>query len=266
MRTRLAMSLVLAALAVPAAAQQNAQPAATAPANANGANQNTPANTQPNAQVQAWEEHNRPGAKHLQLATRMSGTWQTTTTFWTAPDAAPQTSGGAARVSPVLNGRFVCQEIDSRFAGRPFKGLGYFGFNNGSNRFESFWIDNESTGMLTCTGSQSEDGSITWKGAFTDPISGQNKTAKSITRFPAKDHWVFEMYDTTSDGREFLSLKVDYNRTGHTPALELKPVEPANPVPPKDMKAPANKTGQKPANPATPAEEPAQPETSNEPK
>lgn len=224
MRT-MTLTLVLAAgFAMPAFAQDSntvnygsTQP--TTPATT------TTGSTTPDNANEAWGQHNNPGANHGKLATGMSGLWSTTTTFRSGPNAESQTATGNARIAPTLDGRFVMQEFNSEFFGKTFKGMGFFGFNNASKQFESFWVDSATTGMLFCTGTQGADGSITWTGSYTDPVSGQNKTAKSVSRFNGRDAWSFEMYDTTSDGQEFVSLSVAYTRTGNTPALELKPIE-----------------------------------------
>jgi hypothetical protein len=101
----------------------------------------------------------------------------------------------------------------------PFRGTGFFGFNNANQRLESFWIDNLSTGMLMSTGQRQNDGSIVWTGTYTDE-NGNTQTAKSITRFPSKDTIIFETYDVASTGTEFKTLEVTYNRTGTViPAL-----------------------------------------------
>lgn len=258
MRTRLAIAFI-AALALPALAQNttpNSKPANNQTKQAQPSKtQNTGGNSNNNSgqNLDAWREHNRPGAQHLKLSSAMSGVWQTTTTYRTEPTGTPVVSTGTAQVSPTLNGRFILQEVVGKMGDQEFRGMGFFGFNNATKQFESFWVDNESTGMLSCTGKEQADGSIVWTGAYADPITGQNKSSKSITRFPGKDNWVFEMYDTTSDGREFLSLKVEYNRTGHTPALELRPIEPGNQTRPA-TNTPGSRTGQKPESttPSTP--------------
>lgn len=232
MRT-MTLTLVLAAgIAMPAFAQ-NTNPNSNPNSNTvnYGSTQPTPAatsttttSTSDNAN-EAWGSHNNPGAKHGKLATGMSGLWSTNTTFRSSPSAAPQTADGTARIAPTLDGRFVMQEFNAEMFGKSFKGMGFFGFNNASKQFESFWVDSATTGMLFCTGAEQADGSITWTGSYTDPVSGQNKTAKSVSRFNGRDAWSYEMYDTTSDGQEFISLSVTYTRTGNTPALELKPID-----------------------------------------
>ncbi len=159
-----------------------------------------------------------PTKNHSSLITSMIGHWQTTTKLWTTPDTEPQTAKGITKMTATLGGRFVQQDFDCTMGGSPFKGTGFFGFNNTNGRFESFWIDSCSTGMQMSTGERQSDGSIVWNLTFTDE-NGTTQNTKTVTRFPAKDTVVFETYAVGTNGSEFKTLEVTYNRTNQiTPA------------------------------------------------
>ena len=155
---------------------------------------------------------------HSSLITSMIGRWQTTTKLWTTPETEPQTAKGITTMTATLGGRFVQQDFACSMGGSPFKGTGFFGFNNTNGRFESFWIDNCSTGMQMSTGERQSDGSIVWNLTFTDE-NGATQNTKTVTRFPEKDTVVFETYAIGTNGSEFKTLEVTYNRTNQiTPA------------------------------------------------
>jgi hypothetical protein len=159
-----------------------------------------------------------PTKNHSSLITSMIGRWQTTTKLWTTPETEPQTARGITTMTATLGGRFVQQDFACSMGGSPFKGTGFFGFNNTNGRFESFWIDNCSTGMQMSTGERQSDGSIVWNLTFTDE-NGATQNTKTVTRFPAKDTVVFETYAVGTNGSEFKTLEVTYNRTNQiTPA------------------------------------------------
>ncbi len=181
-------------------------------------------NAQPEGEnpMDAWKKFNQPGKEHLFLTKNMVGEWTCNTKFWMAPNTDAVSSTATARFSPAMNGRFVMQEHNGEFMGNKFRGLGFCGYNNGAKCFESFWIDNESTLMLMSTGTQQADGSIEWKGTYTDPMSGEKKTSRSVTRFPADNTIVYEMYDNTSDGTEFKSLEVTYTRIANSKTTNIQ--------------------------------------------
>lgn len=154
-----------------------------------------------------------PTKSHGELITSMIGRWQTTTKFWTTPEAEPATSTGITTMTAAMGGRFVKQEFSAAMGGTSFKGTGYFGFNTANQQLESFWIDNLSTGMLMSTGQRQNDGSIVWTATYTDE-NGQTQTAKSVTRFPSKNTIVFESYEVASTGTEFKTMEVTYTRAG----------------------------------------------------
>lgn len=159
-----------------------------------------------------------PTKNHSSLITSMIGRWQTTTKLWTTPETEPQTARGITTMTATLGGRFVQQDFACAMGGSPFKGTGFFGFNNTNGRFESFWIDNCSTGMQMSTGERQSDGSIVWNLTFTDE-NGATQNTKTVTRFPEKDTVVFETYAIGTNGSEFKTLEVTYNRTNQiTPA------------------------------------------------
>jgi len=166
--------------------------------------------------MEDWRKFNQPGKEHLTLQKNMVGEWNATSKFWMAPNTEAMSSSGTARFSSAMGGRFVMQEHSGEIMGEKFKGLGFFGYNNGAKTFESFWIDNESTLMLTSSGTQQADGSIEWKGSYTDPMSGAIRTSRSVTRFQADGSMVYEMYDNGTDGTEFKSLEITYTRNADT--------------------------------------------------
>ncbi len=182
-----------------AGGQKNAQP---------------PMDAEAAAQWEAWEKTNQVTEQHARLATDMVGKWKTVTTFWMAPGGEGMKSEGTSNFAPVLDGRFIMSEFSGNMMGMPFKGIGYFGYNTLTSKFESLWMDSASNLMMMTTGDRGADGAITWSGAYPDPMTGQVKQYKAVSRFPEKGKMVYEMYDTTTDGREFKSLEVVYTRIG----------------------------------------------------
>lgn len=162
------------------------------------------------ATIQAWTEANKVGDNQIKLALQFSGTWKTTSTVWMTADATAATSEGVATFSSAFGGRFVEGNFDTKLFGLPFKGKQIFGYNNTTKQFESMWIDSETTGFQFTTGTRDDQNNIVWTGTTTDPVSGTKKTVKAKTSFPESGKMVFEMWDTTSDGKEFRALQIEY--------------------------------------------------------
>jgi len=97
--------------------------------------------------------------------------------------------------------------------GVPFEGFGMTGFDNVSKKYYNVWADNMGTGIMTSTGTADASGkTFTYNGEYNCPITGGKKTAKSILKIVGDDKLVYEMYDKTPDGKEFVSLEVTYAR------------------------------------------------------
>ncbi len=97
--------------------------------------------------------------------------------------------------------------------GMPFTGLGISGYDNLNNQFVGMWIDSFGTGIMTSTGSCNDDWTVcTSEGTAPDPITGTNKKIKMVDRKIDADNYVLEMYDTNSDGEEWMTFEMTYKR------------------------------------------------------
>ena len=68
-----------------------------------------------------------------------------------------------------------------------------------------------STAVMISTGSCDESHTCTFTSTGTDPISGQPKTVRMVTKMSG-DNEVMEMWEPTPDGKEFKSLEITYTR------------------------------------------------------
>ena len=98
--------------------------------------------------------------------------------------------------------------------GMPFRGMGIVGYDNFAKKYNSLWIDNMSTMFFLQTGTASEDGKlITMEGTYDDIFTGvKNKVSKTIIRVKDNNSRVMEMYDSTPDGEEYMSMELTYTR------------------------------------------------------
>lgn len=162
------------------------------------------------AMMEKWQAYMTPGEPHQFLA-KMVGTWEFTTKMWQQPGAEAETSTGTSTMKSIMDGRYVVEHLDSTFSGQSFKGMGITGYDNIKKVFQSIWIDNMGTGILTSEGTC--DGDVcTYHGEAPDVLQGKWKKIRSVGRHLSDDEMVFEMYDTGPDGKEWMSFQITYER------------------------------------------------------
>ena len=78
----------------------------------------------------------------------------------------------------AMDGRYTKSEYKGDIPGMgAFHGLGYNGFDNVSQKFVSFWLDNMGTGIMEGEGTLSPDGrTMTWTFEYNCPINKRPAT------------------------------------------------------------------------------------------
>ena len=85
--------------------------------------------------------------------------------------------------------------------------------NKIKKKYVSVWADNFMSGFMLSEGTCDDSGKvITFHGEYSDPMTGKTQKDKAVFRIINNDKHVFEMYGTTPDGKEFLSLEITYTR------------------------------------------------------
>ncbi len=161
---------------------------------------------------EAWAKLAAPGIHHEHLKA-LEGKWLVKAKATFMPGQPLEESEGKSTMKMVLGGRFLRQELDATMGGMPFQGIGFTGYDNGLQKYVGCWMDSMGTMMMTFTGTCSEEGRVlTTTSEFKDPLSGQVKKAKMVTRVLDKDKHTFEMFDIGADGKESKSLELTYTR------------------------------------------------------
>ena len=151
-----------------------------------------------------------PGDAHRKLEP-FAGTWKANVRHWTEPGADPIVSTGVMSSAWVLGHRFLRQ--DYRGDDGTFEGNGYWGFNNVTGRYEGFWVDSMSTGMMTDAGDCDGAGKV-WEmvGESEFPAAGHRMTKRSVITVHGPDRHTMEMYFRGPDGAEFKAMEIEYTR------------------------------------------------------
>ena len=164
------------------------------------------------AMMEAMMKAGVPGDAHKKLD-GMVGSWDTKITMWMMPGADPMTSTGTSTNAWVMGGRYLEQRFKGDFAGMPFEGVGYTGYDNVKKQYWGTWMDNMSTSMMTSTGSASADGK-TWEfsATMTDPMTGKDSPVKEKVTIADADHHTMEMWAPGPDGAMFKTMEIAYSR------------------------------------------------------
>lgn len=168
--------------------------------------------------MQACMEAGIPGEMHAWLAEGV-GVWEGTSKMWMGPDTEPVVSECTSTVTTMLDGRFIQCEIAGDMPGMgPFNGFGVYGFDNVSQQFQSTWMDNCGTGMMTGTGELSSDKkTLTWTFTYNCPMTKKPTIMREVERRTSKDSMTLEMYGTPPHGgKEYKMMEITFTRKAET--------------------------------------------------
>lgn len=195
LKFRVALALVIVC-AIPALAQQQQQ-------------QMSP---EEKKAMEAWQKFMTPSEGHKALDW-MVGTFDAKVTMYPAPGAPPQVSSATSVSQWVLGNRYVQENVNGTFMGMPFQGIGYTGYDNGKKQYVGTWIDNFGTGVMTSTGSSSDNGkTFTFKSTTTDPMTGKDMPSESRVTVADADHHTMEMWGPAPDGKMYKMMMIEYSR------------------------------------------------------
>ena len=153
-----------------------------------------------------------PGTAHKALDP-LVGEWNAEVKMWMDPEAPPTISKGTAKSTWALQGRYVQQEFTGEFMGKPFRGIGFTGYDNVREKYRSVWMDDMSTSMVTSEGDAEGAGKvIQFAGSYACAMTGEkNKQITQVYRVVSRDKHVFEMHDPTR-GDKSKTMEITYTR------------------------------------------------------
>ena len=149
-----------------------------------------------------------PGSAHKALEAFL-GNWKAEVKTWCEPGGAPQVSQGTAKASWILNGHFLEAMFRGEMMGKPFIGRSLMGYDNIKQTFNTVWVSDMQTSILTSEG-KGENGNkvITLAGTSNCPATGRKDIPiKTVFRVINPDKYVFEMFN---DGVQ--SMEITYTR------------------------------------------------------
>jgi len=166
--------------------------------------------------MEAMMKYGTPGEQH-QYFEPLIGTFKIEGKWRTAPDAEWETFSGKLISKWTLGNRFVEQNVvgDPMEEGGPaFEGRGFLGYDIGRKKYTSIWMDNHRTGTMFSDGMSDASGKVfTYECDYFCPMVGGMKHGKQVIRIINNNKNVYESYDRTADGKEFVAMEITYTRT-----------------------------------------------------
>jgi hypothetical protein len=150
----------------------------------------------------------QPGPKHAELAKQV-GEWDADVEHY-MPGMPVEKSKGSAKVTMVMNGRFLREDFKGTMMGQPFEGMMLLGYDNNLKRYDSTWIDSMGTGMMVTNSKGDTPEELS--GSFYCPMAKKEITARLVTKFVNNGKHIFEMHAPGLDGKEALMMRITYNR------------------------------------------------------
>jgi hypothetical protein len=141
------------------------------------------------------EAASTPGPAHKALDA-LVGNWKAEVKCWCDPDGPPNVSQGTAKAGWILNGHFLEEEFHGEMMGKPFIGRSLMGYDNIKQTFNTIWVSDMQTSILTSVG-KGKNGNkvITLAGTSSCPATGRmDIPIKTVFRVINPDKHVFEMF------------------------------------------------------------------------
>jgi hypothetical protein len=163
--------------------------------------------------MQAAQQNMMPGANHHMLDS-LAGKWTAKVSMWMQPNTKPDISSGTNENTWVLNNHYLQSTYHGNFAGHPFDGIGYMGYDNVRQEYQFIWLDNAGTGMMYSAGAYNTTSKlITQSGTFGCPMTGEkNKEFRTELKVTGPDSYTYNSYGKGPDGKEFKGMEIVYTR------------------------------------------------------
>jgi len=152
--------------------------------------------------------------EHHKVLDPLAGRWSVTVKGWMKPGDQAQESKGTAEHVWIMGGRYLKQEFKGEWAGQPFEGLGFSGYDNVRQEYQTTWLDSMATGMMHVSGSYDPvTKTLKQSGNFACPMTGEkDRYIRSEWKMTSSNSNTYTSYFKGPDGKEFKGMEIVYTR------------------------------------------------------
>jgi hypothetical protein len=91
--------------------------------------------------------------------------------------------------------------------------MGTCGYDNLKKKYFFTWIDNTGTGVMIGEGTwDASKKTLSTTSTMSNPMVGKVVTARGTETVVDANNWKMEMFSKGPDGKEFLTMRIDYKR------------------------------------------------------
>jgi len=163
------------------------------------------------AMMEAFAKLATPGEHHAHLRP-MTGNWNCAGKFRMAPEAPWQTFTSTSQNEWMFGGRFLTTKVkgEPMFGSpEPFEGFSILGYDNGNRKYQSSWIDNMGTMIMTSEGDSDPSGRvITFRGECFCPERQKNIPMRTVYTIQGDNAYKIEMYSPDDAGKEYVGMEI----------------------------------------------------------
>lgn len=153
-----------------------------------------------------------PGPAH-QVLQQKAGKWNLAVKIFMPGAPAAIESKATSESKMIMDGRYLQDTCDGTFMDEPFHGQGLTGYDNLKKKYFGTWIDNMGTGIMTSEGTyDAGTKTFTYASEMPDCMSGKYVKGRSTETWTDNDHWTMKSYSPGLDGKEYMSMQIDYAR------------------------------------------------------
>jgi Protein of unknown function (DUF1579) len=155
--------------------------------------------------------------EHHEILAQIIGEWDYAASVWPKAGAEPEESTGTITNQIILGGRYLASQyngilrIDNHFV--PFEAQSFVGYDTQKKGYDTVWMDNLGTGMMTGTGTYDEKSkTLSDKGEHSFPISGKRQGYRAELEFTDAETHKKTIYAVDKSGKENKVMEFVFTR------------------------------------------------------
>jgi hypothetical protein len=165
----------------------------------------------PSAILENIAEHGKPGPAHAKLQP-LVGEWSFAARMWTDPAQSPAEFTGNVSRKWIMGNRFVQETIKGEFDGKPFEGMGLWGYDDAQKKYTTMHACGLAGKIINAT-CEYNDASRKFQSVSQErcPVTGQLTECREETVLISADRMVMTKF-ASADGKEVKVMEIVFDR------------------------------------------------------